>query len=138
MKKVFLSVLMLLCAAVFAADAVKAPAPRKETVKQKDTELEVLFHNTFFPPFEVTGFPSRKPGSSYLYRLPEWMDFSTMKRRGIKKAASRTPGGMVRFATDSPVVVVRGMVKNCSDASHRPRIVVFDGRDNAIVSTSDI
>ena len=123
MKKLFLASLLALCAAVFAEE-LKVPEPRKETLKRKDKETEVLFYSAFYPPFEITGFPSRKPGSSYLYRLPEWMDFTKMKRRGIKRAAARTTGGTVRFATDSPVVVARSMIKEgaCSDASHRPRI----------------
>ena len=95
MKRIVLASLLALCAATFA-DELKTPAPRKETLKQKDKEIEVLFYSAFYPPFEITGFPSRKPGSSYLYRLPEWRDFTKMKRRGIKRAAARTTGGTVR------------------------------------------
>ena len=83
---------------------------------------KVIYYNAFKEPFEITGFPWRKPGSSELYRMPPNITTGDVSPGIVNSLAHNTSGGAVRFATDSPLIVVRGIIKKGHDMNHMTRV----------------
>lgn len=110
----------LAAAAVFAAEDIAKIDKnfRPETLKSGE---KIVYRNAFRPPFEVNGFPWSDTGNGKLYRLPESLNAKEV-RKGTLSLAHCTSGGTIRFATDSPVIVVRGFIFKGREMGHMARI----------------
>lgn len=119
MKNAMTAVAALAGVAIFAADDI-AKIDRNfqpETLKSGE---KIVYSNPFRKPFEVTGFPWSKTEDGILYRIPRELTSKDV-RSGVLKLAHRTSGGAIRFATDSPIIVVRGFIHWGGDMGHMPR-----------------
>ena len=115
MKPLFRLTLPL--AAMLAAGSLSAAAPALERLdpnfrtEAAPTGEKTDFYDVFAAPFEINGFPWRKPGEKVLYRLSA--ETAKEMRPAVRHLAHCTSGGTVRFATDSPRIVVRARLKHC-------------------------
>lgn len=91
---------------------------RAETLKGGE---KIVYRNALRAPFEVTGFPWWSPGRGELYRMPK--NIAKQKvGRGVVSLSHNSTGGAIRFATDSPLIVIRGFIKRGHDMAHMPRV----------------
>lgn len=111
MKRFFALTAALLAAWSLAA----APALEQLDANFRSAALpngeKIEYHNVFVAPFEITGFPWRQPGQKVFYRLSDHL--AKEMRPAVRHLAHCTSGGAVRFATDSPRIVVRAVLKHC-------------------------
>ena len=119
MRKIAFIAALLAGLAAHADDIAKLDKNfRAETLKNGE---KVVYRNALRAPFEVTGFPWRARGSDRLYRMPA--NIAKQKvGRGVVTLSHCSSGGAIRFATDSPLIVIRGFIKNGHDMAHMPRV----------------
>jgi len=86
---------------------------------EKVEDVDVEMHNALEPPFELHGFPWRKPGE-ILRRLPVSLTQNEINS-GVFAMSKRTSGGCIRFRTNSPIVIVRAKLANGTDGNTQPR-----------------
>lgn len=117
MKKIF-----AVCIAAFSLFCVNGQEKEqfdKNFREVKVGNLTVHYYNALKKPFELNGFPWRRADGT-LNRLPEGLD--PKKINGYARYASHhTPGGTIRFRTDSPYMTIRAAYRAFSDMSHMPR-----------------
>ena len=78
----------------------------------------MIVRSVFDPPFEIAGFPWRRPAARTLYRFsPELAKELSPTLRHI---AHCTSGGTVRFATDSRRIMVRITLKHALPGGNMP------------------
>ncbi len=86
--------------------------------------MTLNFYDTYKAPFEIEGFPwfENKPGEEF-YRLPHYMiDKKDEINEGALWLCHQTPGGAVRFRTNSSVIAIRAKLVYSSDMNHMPRL----------------
>ncbi len=82
------------------------------------------FFDTYQPPFEIEGFAwfENKKGEEF-YRLPLSMAKGDSEINSyVFWLAHQTPGGAIRFRTDSPVIAIRAKLVYSSDMNHMARL----------------
>lgn len=79
----------------------------------------VNYFNAEKPPFELNGFPWRKPGGEF-FRLPETFTENEVNNRALT-VARHTSGGELRFRTDSPIIALRAELDTYYEMSHMAR-----------------
>ncbi len=81
---------------------------------------EYHFYDVNSEPFEIEGFPFRAPGEKGFRRLPA--DFTEQDiNAGALKLNTHTPGGAIRFKTNSSRIALRAKLLDATDMSHMPR-----------------
>lgn len=88
----------------------------KNFAVEKADGLDVVYHNAATAPFVVEGFAWRKDGGSYS-RLPKNLDANEVNR-GARDLSSHSAGGVVRFRTDSPYIVLRAEISSTYTMGH--------------------
>ena len=110
MKRFFaLAAALLAAGSLAAAPALEQLDPNFRSVALPSGE-KIDYYDVFAAPFEITGFPWRQPGTKVLYRLSD--ELAKGLRPAVRHLAHCTSGGTVRFATDSPRIVVRALLKH--------------------------
>ena len=127
MWKRWIAAIGMLCGC--GAGAAETAAPTDITridrnfAQEKIGDLPVCFVNVLdTAPFELTGFPWRKPGGKLL-RLPEELvNEPSPVNSGARYLASNTSGGAIRFRTDSRYIALRADLSIFPhDMDHMPR-----------------
>lgn len=117
MKKIIAACAVVLC--LFCLNGQEKEQFDRNFREAKVGDLEVHYFNALNKPFELNGFPWRRADGT-LNRLPEGLD--PKKINGYARYASHhTPGGTIRFRTDSPYMTIRATYRSFSDMSHMPR-----------------
>ena len=119
MRKIAFIAALLAGLAAHADDIAKLDKNfRAETLKNGE---KVVYRNALLAPFELTGFPWRTGANDSLFRMPRSIAKQKVGR-GVITLSHCSSGGAIRFATDSPLIVIRGFIKNGHDMAHMPRV----------------
>ena len=118
MKNAIASVI-LASGTLFAAEEIAKLDPNHKAAEGLEGQ-QVVFYDALKAPFELTGFPWRKSADAPLYRLPATLTENDINQR-VLNLAHDTSGGAIRFASDSPVIIVRAMIAHGTDHAHMPR-----------------
>ena len=127
MWKRWIAAIGMLCGCGAGAAETAAPADISRIdpnfAQEKIGDLPVCFVNVLdTAPFDLTGFPWRKPGGPLL-RLPEELvNEPSPVNSGARYLAWHTSGGAIRFRTDSRYIALRAdLSASPRDMDHMPR-----------------